>query len=75
MYQNEVEIGGGHTIHSQVLQIGFSVIGRRLQSLTMPNVIEGDYLILTKPIGTGLMSNSLTFVRTKSPTQINYTLD
>ena len=59
MYQNEVIIGGGHTIPSQVLQIGFSVIGRRLQSLTMPNVVEGDYLILTKPIGTGLMSNSL----------------
>lgn len=59
MYQNGVKIGGGHTIHSQSLQIGFSVIGRRSQSLTMANVSEGDYLILTKPIGTGLMSNSL----------------
>ncbi len=59
MHQNEVKIGGGHTIHSQVLQIGFSVIGRRLQSLTMQNVVDGDYLILTKPLGTGLMSNSL----------------
>lgn len=59
MHQNGVKIGGGHTIHSQSLQIGFSVIGRRSQPPTMVNVSEGDYLILTKPIGTGLMSNSL----------------
>ena len=59
MYQNGVIIAGGHTIHSQSLQMGFSVIGRRSQSSNMANVVEGDYLILTKPIGTGLMSNSL----------------
>ena len=59
MSQMGVQIAGGHTIHSQMLQIGFSVIGRRSQTLEMPTIAEGDYLILTKPIGTGLMSNSL----------------
>ena len=59
MSENGVQIRGGHTIHSQTLQLGFSVIGRRPQSLAMSNIVEGDYLILTKPIGTGLMSNSL----------------
>jgi len=59
MSENGVQIRGGHTIHSQTLQLGFSVIGCRPQSMTMSNIVEGDYLILTKPIGTGLMSNSL----------------
>ncbi len=59
MSENGVQIKGGHTIYSQTLQMGFSVIGHRPQSLTMSTVTEGDYLILTKPIGTGLMSNSL----------------
>jgi len=59
MSENGIQIRGGHTIHSQTLQLGFSVIGSRPQSLSMPNIEEGDYLILTKPIGTGLMTNSL----------------
>ncbi|MEE2759010.1 MAG: selenide, water dikinase SelD [Candidatus Thermoplasmatota archaeon] len=59
MFEQGVQIRGGHTIHSHTLQLGFSVIGNRPQLLTMPPITEGDYLILTKPIGTGLMSNSL----------------
>ena len=54
-----VEIAGGHTIYSHTLQLGFSVVGSRPHAKSMPSISEGDYLILTKPIGTGLMSNSL----------------
>jgi len=59
MSEQGVQIRGGHTIHTHTLQLGFSVIGNRPQLLTMPPIVEGDSLILTKPIGTGLMSNSL----------------
>ena len=59
LFEQGIQIQGGHTIHSQTLQLGFSVIGMRPQSLTKLPIAEGDCLILTKPIGTGLMSNSL----------------
>lgn len=69
MSENGVQIRGGHTIHSQTLQLGFSVIGSRPQSATLSKIEEGDYLILTKPIGTGLMFNSLNSGEANHPHQ------
>ena len=59
MSEHGVQIRGGHTIHSSTLQMGFSIIGRRPPANAKSPIAEGDCLILTKPIGTGLMSNSL----------------
>jgi len=46
---------GGHTSESSALQVGFSVTGTRPKSLLLPRPEEGDALILTKPLGTGLI--------------------
>ena len=59
MANNGVQIRGGHTIYSASLQMGFSVIGKRSDLPLKQPLCDGDVLILTKKIGTGLMANSL----------------
>ena len=56
-----VSIIGGHSILDPELKFGFSVTGvvRRRHLLLNSNVRPGDHLVLTKPLGTGILSTAL----------------
>jgi selenide,water dikinase len=77
-----VALLGGHTVQDQEIKFGYAVTGevdpRRM--LTNAGAQEGDGLILTKPIGTGVIATALKFDRapegavaaaTKSMTTLN----
>lgn len=64
--QNGVALVGGHSVDNQQIMFGYSVTG-----VIDPNKIAtnigarpGDALILTKPIGTGVISTGIKFAKT-----------
>ena len=60
-----VALLGGHTVQDQEIKFGYAVTGevdpRRI--LTNAGARSGDVLILTKPIGTGVIATALKFDR------------
>ena len=54
-------IAGGHTIIDEELKYGLSVTGRvhPKRILSNANAIVGDRIVLTKPIGTGLLATAI----------------
>ncbi|MCK5236629.1 MAG: selenide, water dikinase SelD [Deltaproteobacteria bacterium] len=54
-------LAGGHTIEDSELKYGLSVTGSVLESKLISNsgMRAGDVLVLTKPIGTGVISSAL----------------
>ena len=68
--ENGVILLGGHSVDNQQIMFGYSVTG-----LINPNQIAtnsgarmGDVIILTKPIGTGIISTGIKFA--KAPTEV-----
>ncbi len=61
VHEAGAHIAGGHSINDPELKYGLSVTGRAHPSfiLTNANARAGDVLILTKPIGTGILSTAL----------------
>jgi selenide,water dikinase len=64
--QNGVALLGGHSVDNQQIMFGYSVTG-----VIDPNKVAtnagarpGDVIILTKPIGTGVISTGIKFART-----------
>jgi len=64
--QNGVALLGGHSVDNQQIMFGYSVTG-----VIDPNKVAtnagarpGDVIILTKPIGTGIISTGIKFART-----------
>jgi selenide,water dikinase len=64
--QNGVVLLGGHTVDNQQIMFGYSVTG-----VIDPNKVAtnagarpGDVIILTKPIGTGVISTGIKFAKT-----------
>ena len=57
----EVVLIGGHSIEDKELKYGLSVTGviRPAQVLTKKNLPPGDRLILTKPLGTGIVNTAI----------------
>ncbi len=57
----EVALIGGHTIEDQEVKYGLSVTGivHPDNVLTNANAKPGDWLVLTKPLGTGIISTAL----------------
>ena len=53
-------LSGGHTVHDDVIKYGLSVTGFVHPEKVMKNYgsKEGDVLILTKPLGTGIISTA-----------------
>jgi selenide,water dikinase len=51
---------GGHSVHDEELKFGFSVIGEARPDRLLINAAArpGDRLILTKPLGTGVLINA-----------------
>jgi len=56
----DVVIGGGHTVSTPEILYGLAVIGtvEPEKIVTKSNVKPGDILVLTKPIGTGVVSTA-----------------
>ncbi len=61
MREAGVSIVGGHSVRDPELKFGYSVTGivRRRQLLTNAGVRPGDRLLLTKALGTGVLSTAL----------------
>src|SRR5678816_546442 len=61
VHEAGAHIAGGHSIIDPELKYGLSVTGRAHPAflLTNANARAGDVLILTKPIGTGILSTAL----------------
>jgi selenide,water dikinase len=61
--ENGVALAGGHSVDNQQIMFGYAVTGtidpRRI--VTNRNARPGDALILTKPIGTGVISTGIKF--------------
>jgi selenide,water dikinase len=61
--ENSVALLGGHSVDNQQIMFGYAVTGtidpRRV--VTNRNARAGDALILTKPIGTGVISTGIKF--------------
>ena len=66
--RNEVVLLGGHSIDNPQIMFGYSVTGvvdpRRVAANSGSQV--GDVIILTKPIGTGIISTAIKFGRAKT---------
>ena len=64
-----VALLGGHTVQDQEIKFGYAVTGevdpRRIW--TNAGARPGDQLILTKPIGTGVIATAIKFGRTTAP--------
>jgi len=61
MKEAEVVIIGGHSVEDSELKFGFSVTGfiHPDRVITKNNLITGDQLILTKPLGTGIINTAI----------------
>lgn len=61
VHEAGAHIAGGHSINDPELKYGLSVTGRAHPSFLLTNASArpGDVLILTKPIGTGILSTAL----------------
>jgi selenide,water dikinase len=65
-------IVGGHTVEDEELKYGLSVTGRvdPRRILTNAGARVGDRLLLTKPIGSGLISTAFKKWRSKMPAEV-----
>ena len=61
MVEAGVSIVGGHTVRDPELKFGYSVTGvvQRRRLLTNAGARAGDRLLLTKPLGTGILATAL----------------
>jgi len=61
MAEAGVSILGGHSVRDSELKFGYSVTGvvQRRRLLTNAGARPGDRLVLTKPLGTGILSTAL----------------
>ena len=64
--QNGVTLLGGHSVDNEQIMFGYSVTGviNPNEVATNAGTSPGDVLILTKPIGTGVISTGIKFART-----------
>ena len=65
---NDVALLGGHSVDSQQIMFGYSVTGlidpRKVA--TNGGAVPGDVIILTKPIGTGVISAGIKFAKARA---------
>ena len=61
----EVALLGGHTVQDQEIKFGYSITGEVHPARVFANAgaRPGDVLILTKPLGTGIIATALKFGR------------
>jgi len=68
--ENDVVLLGGHSVDNAQIMFGYSVTGTidPRQVATNTGAREGDALILTKPLGTGVISTGIKFA--KAPPEV-----
>ena len=61
--ENGVALAGGHSVDNQQIMFGYAVTGTidPRKVVTNRNARPGDALILTKPVGTGIVSTGIKF--------------
>ena len=71
MMEEGVAILGGHSVDDQEMKFGYSVTGTvdTEQVITNAGAQPGDVLILTKPIGTGVISTAVKFGKASGETE------
>jgi selenide, water dikinase len=64
-----VALLGGHTVQDQEIKFGYSITGEIDPARVLTNIgaRPGDRLILTKPLGTGIIATALKFGRASEP--------
>jgi selenide, water dikinase len=64
-----VALLGGHTVQDSEIKFGYAITGEVDPSRVLANggAVPGDALLLTKPIGTGIISTALKFGRASQP--------
>ncbi len=70
MNEEGVAVLGGHSVDDQEMKFGYSVTGtvENNKVITNSGAKEGDVLVLTKPIGTGVISTGVKFGKASSET-------
>lgn len=65
----DVALLGGHTVQDSEIKFGYAITGEVKPSRVLANggAQPGDILILTKPIGTGIIATALKFGRAPQP--------
>ncbi len=63
MMEENVAVLGGHSVDDQEMKFGYSVTGTVVtkEVITNAGAIPGDSLVLTKPIGTGVISTAVKY--------------
>ncbi len=71
MIEEGVAILGGHSVDDQEMKFGYSVTGTvdTEEVITNAGAQPGDVLILTKPIGTGVVSTAVKFGKASGETE------
>ena len=65
--QNNVALLGGHSVDNEQIMFGYSITGviDPNKVATNAGALPGDVIILTKPIGTGVISTGIKFAKTE----------
>ena len=68
-----VALLGGHTVQDQEIKFGYAITGEVDPHRILANAgaRPGDVLILTKPLGTGIIATALKFGRDRKSTRLN----
>jgi selenide, water dikinase len=69
LHEADVALLGGHTVQDSEIKFGYAVTGDVNPSRVLANAgaQPGDMLVLTKPIGTGIIATALKFGRAPQP--------
>ena len=70
MLEEEVAVLGGHSVDDQEMKFGYAVTGiiDNKQLITNAGAKPGDAIVLTKPIGTGVISTGVKFEKASPET-------
>jgi selenide,water dikinase len=69
LHEADVALLGGHTVQDAEIKFGYAITGEVNPSRVLANAgaQPGDILVLTKPIGTGIIATALKFGRAPQP--------
>jgi selenide,water dikinase len=71
LIEEDVAIVGGHSVDDSEIKIGYSITGTVdiAELTTNSGAVPGDVLVLTKPIGTGVISTAVKFGKASKQTE------